>query len=60
MFLFSDDPIMEMVPMQKQAANSNNWSVFAVAICIAILLKENPAMTFFKEDLTFVHALSKK
>jgi len=48
MFLFSDDPVIEMAPMQKQAANSNNCGVFAIAACTVILLRENPAVIFLK------------
>ena len=50
LFLFSDCPIIEIVPMQKQAVTSNNCGLFAVAVCVAILLKENPSVIVFKED----------
>ena len=58
-FAFSSEqyPIIKIVPMQKQAANSNNCGVFAVAVCVAILLKENPSAHIFK-DLMSPHMCS--
>ena len=58
MFLFSDHPVIEMIPMQKQSANSNNCGVFVVAVCVAILLKENPSEINFKEDQMRPHMCS--
>jgi len=60
LFLFSGDqhPVIEMVPVQKQAANSNNCGVFTEAVCVAILLKENPSMIVFKEDQMRPHMCS--
>jgi len=60
LFLFTDNqyPVIEMVTMQKQAANSNNCGVFAIAVCVAILLKENPSMIVFKEDQMRPHMCS--
>ena len=55
LFLFSECPIIEMVPMQKQAVSSNNCGLFAIAICVAILLKENPSVIVFKEDMMRSH-----
>ena len=51
LFLFSSvGPIVEVIPIQKQATNSNNCRVFAIAVCVAILEKRNPYSIVFKED----------
>ena len=44
LFAFSiHGPTIEMIPMQKQTTGSNNCGVFAVAVCIEVLLKKNPS-----------------
>ena len=55
LFLFSDCQIIEMVPIQKQAVSSNNCGLFAIAVCVAILLKKNPSVIVFKEDAMRSH-----
>jgi len=42
--LFSDRPVVEVVLIQKLCG------VFAVAVCVAVLLKENPGEIIFNED----------
>ena len=50
LFVFSTcGPTIEMAPMQKQTAGSNSCGAFAVAICLAILLKYNTSLTIFVE-----------
>ena len=58
LFLFFDCPIIEMVSMQKQAASSNSCGIFAIAVCVAILLKENPSVIVFKEEKMRSHLCS--
>ena len=56
LFIFSTcGPTIEMVPMQKQTASSNNCGAFAVAICMSISLKKNPSLTIFDEDKMRYH-----
>ena len=49
LFLISDCPIIEMVPIQKQAGNSNNCGLFAIAVCVALLVKENPSVIVLRK-----------
>ena len=58
LFLFSDCPIIEVVPIQKQAVSSNNCGLFMIAVCVAIFLKENPSVVVFKEDKMRSHLYS--
>ena len=58
LFLISDRPIIEMVPIQKQAGNSNDCDLFAIAVCVALLVKENPSVIVFKEDKMRSHLCS--
>jgi len=36
--------------MQKQSAGGNNCGLFAVATCMALLLKQNPSEILFDEE----------
>lgn len=36
--------------MQRQSPGSNNCGVYAIAVCMAILLKDNPSEIKFNED----------
>ena len=59
LFAFSTHgPTIEMIPMQKQTTGSNNCGVFAVAICVAILLKKNPSCIVFDENKMRPHLCS--
>ena len=50
LFAFSTHlPTIEVIPMQKQTTGSNNCGVFAVAVCVAVLLKKNPSQIVFDE-----------
>ena len=46
------------IPMQKQTIGSNNCGVFAVAVCVAILLKKDPSHIVFDEDKMRSHLCS--
>jgi len=44
-----------MSPMQKQSAGGNNCGLFAVATCMALLLKQNPSEILFDEEKMIGH-----
>ena len=59
LFAFSiHGPTIEMIPMQKQTIGSNNCGVFAVAVCIEVLLKKNPSHIVFDENKMRSHLCS--
>ena len=45
-----DTSILIIMPKQRQSSVPNNFHVLAIAVCIAILLKENPNKIIFNED----------
>lgn len=58
LFAFSTHgPTIEMIPMQKQTIGSNNCGVFAIAVCVAVLLK-NPSHIVFDESKMRSHLCS--
>ena len=44
-----------MAPMQRQSPASNNCGIFAISVCMAILLEENPSEIRFNEDVMKHH-----
>ena len=44
-----------MAPMQRQSPGSNNCGIFAIAVCMAILLEEDPSEIRFNEDVMRCH-----
>ena len=40
---------VKVVSIQKQSAGSNNCGLFAIAVCMALLLKKNPTQLVFDE-----------
>jgi len=44
-----------MALMQRQSPGSNNCGVFAIAVCMIILLEESPSEIRFNEDATRCH-----
>ena len=50
-------PTIEIISMQKQTTGSNNFSVLAVAVCVAVLLK-NPSHIAFDERKMRSHLCS--
>ena len=40
-----------MAPMQRKSPESNNWGIFAIAVCMAIVLAEGPSEIRFNEDV---------
>jgi len=49
-----------MAPMQKQSTGCNNCGLFAVAICMALLLKQNPSEIVFDEEKMRGHLFASK
>ena len=55
-------PTIEKIPMQKQTTGFNNCSVYAVVLCVAVLLKKNPSHIVLMKarwDPICAHALKK-
>ena len=44
-----------MAPLQRQSPGSNNCDIFAIAVCMAILLEEDPSEIRFSEDVMRRH-----
>ena len=44
-----------MAPLQRQSPGSNNCGIFAIAMCMAILLEEDPSEIRFNEDVMRCH-----
>ena len=40
---------VKVISVQKQSKGSNNCGLFVIAVCMAVLLKKNPAKLVFDE-----------
>ena len=56
--LSSHGPTIEIILMQKQTIGSNNCGVFAVTVCVAILLEKDPSHIVFDENKIKSHLCS--
>jgi len=46
---------IKVVPIQKQSTGSNNCGLFAIAVCMTLLLKQDPRQLLFDEDKMRLH-----
>jgi len=46
---------IKVVPIQKQSTGSNNCGLFAIAVCMALLLNETPRQVMFDENRMCFH-----